>query len=152
MVNWKEWKTYLFLSIPMFTGYITSFACKIEKDAGSKIRARPPPWIFGSVWPILYLFLGLSWVLLRGDNSHIIDILMTLNITGLNIWIAMYGCKKDKKNALYIILIVLLFALQIFGYAWTHNIMAAMLVTPFLVWILFATMLNYTEVNQEGEI
>lgn len=150
MINWKDWKTYLFFLIPMVTGYITSFYCTIGKDAGSKVPARPPSWVFGTVWPILYLFLGLSWVLLRQTNSHIIDILMTLNIVGLIAWISIYGCKKDKKNALYIILIVLLIALQIFGYAWTQNIMAAMIVTPFLAWILFATMLNYTEVNQEG--
>jgi len=149
MVNWKDWKTYLFLLIPMVTGYITSFSCTIGKDAGSKVPARPPSWVFGTVWPILYLFLGLSWVLLRQTNYHIIDILMTLNIVGLIAWIFVYGCKKNKKNALYIILIVLLIALQIFGYAWTQNRMAAMMVTPFLAWILFATMLNYTEVNQE---
>ena len=115
MVNWKDWKTYLFLLIPMVTGYITSFSCTIGKDAGSKVPARPPSWVFGTVWPILYLFLGLSWVLLRQTNYHIIDILMTLNIVGLIAWIFVYGCKKNKKNALYIILIVLLIALQIFG-------------------------------------
>lgn len=149
MIDWKDWKTYLFLLIPVLTGYITSFSCTVGKDAGAKVPARPSPWVFGAVWPILYLFLGIVWVLLRKTDSHIIDILMILNVVGLVSWITVYGCKKDKKNALYIILLVLLVAFLIFGYAWTQNRTAGMLITPFVSWILFATMLNYTEVNQE---
>lgn len=150
MIDWKDWKTYLFLLIPMLTGYITNVSCNVGKNAGSNVPARPSPWVFGAVWPILYLFLGIVWVLLRKNDSYIIDILMILNIVGLVSWITVYGCKKNKKNALYIILIVLLIALLIFGYAWTQNRIAGMLITPFIAWILFATMLNYTEVNQEG--
>ena len=150
MIDWKDYKIYLFLIIPMLTGYITNFFCNIGKDAGSKVSARPPPWVFGVVWPILYLFLGIVWVLLRKNDSYIIDTLMILNIFGLVSWIIVYGCKNNKKNALYVILLVLLIALLIFGYAWTKNRIAGMLITPFVAWILFATMLNYTEVNQEG--
>ena len=147
MINWEDWKTYLFILLPSITGYLASFFCYIGKDAGSKIPSRPPSWIFGVVWPILYIFLGLTWVILR-KNSYIIDILMIINIFGLILWIIVYGCQKNKKLGLYVLLFILVIAFMIFGYAWSQNKIAAMLTTPFLVWIIFATMLNYTEVNK----
>lgn len=148
MIDWKDWKTYLFLLLPAVTGYIASFNCKIGKDAGSKIPARPPSWVFGVVWPLLYAFLGLVWVILRKNNSHTIDMLMIINIIGLIGWILVYGCQKNKRGALYILLAIFLSSLMLFGYAWTQNKVAGMLITPFVTWITFALMLNYTEVNQ----
>lgn len=152
MINWKDWKTYIFLLIPIITGYIASIPCKIEKESGITVPARPPSWIFGTIWPFLYLSLGTVWIILRNKDSYIIDILMCLTIVGLISWIIVYGCSKNKKNALYIILLVLVTALLLFGYSWTHNKYTGMLITPFLAWILFATMLNFTEVNNKPQI
>ena len=149
MINWKDWKTYIFLLIPMITGYMASMACTIRKDAGTLVPARPPSWVFGAIWPFLYIFIGIAWLILRDQDSYIIDILMSLTIIGLVSWILVYGCGKNKKNALYVILLVLVAALLLFGYSWSQNKYAGMLITPFLGWILFATMLNFTEVNNK---
>ena len=138
-----------FILLPSITGYIASFTCSVGKDAGSKITARPPPWVFAVVWPILYLLLGIVWLLLRhNNNKQTIDILMIINLLLLVCWIVVYGCMNNKRNALYILLAVLSVGLMIFGYSWSHNKIAGILVTPFIAWIIFATMLNYTEVNQ----
>lgn len=132
----------------MITGYLASMVCTIGKDAGATVPARPPSWVFGIVWPFLYIFIGIAWVILRDQDSYIIDILMSLTVIGLVAWILIYGCSKNKKNALYIILLILVAALLLFGYSWSQNKYAGMLITPFLGWILFATMLNFTEVNK----
>lgn len=134
----------------MITGYLASMACTVGKDAGTTVPARPPSWVFGTVWPFLYIFIGIAWVILRDKDSYIIDILMSLTVIGLVAWILVYGCGKNKKNALYIILLVLVAALLLFGYSWSQNKYAGMLITPFLGWILFATMLNFTEVNNKA--
>ena len=136
----------------MITGYIASMICTVGKDAGTTVPARPPSWVFGAIWPFLYLSLGIAWVILRKQDSYIIDILMYITILSLVAWIIVYGCGKNKKNALYIILLVLVVALLLFGYSWSQNKYAGMLITPFLAWILFATMLNFTEVNNKAQI
>lgn len=149
MINWKDWKTYIFLLIPMITGYLASMACTVGKEAGTVVPARPPSWVFRAVWPFLYIFIGIAWVILREQDSYIIDILMSMTVLGLVSWILAYGCGKNKKNALYIILLVLVTSLLLFGYSWSENKYAGMLISPFLGWILFATMLNFTEVNNK---
>ena len=46
--------------IPLITGYFMSAICPMKKgEAGSNVPARPPGWVFGVVWPILYLLLTL---------------------------------------------------------------------------------------------
>jgi translocator protein len=138
-----------FLLLPSLTGYIASFNCKVGHNAGEKILARPPSWVFGVVWPILYLLLGVVWLILRNNNNkQTIDILMSLNLLLLVSWIVVYGCMNKKRIALYILLGILVVGLMIFGDAWSQNKIAGILVTPFIAWIIFATMLNYTEVNQ----
>ena len=38
--------------------------CKISRNSGNIVKFRPPSFVFGIVWPILYILLGLSWILL----------------------------------------------------------------------------------------
>jgi len=148
MINWSDYKTYLFLLLPLFSGYMTSFICRIGKDSGKHIPSRPPSWVYGVVWPILYAFLGLSWIILRSNSTYVIDGLMAFNIILMIMWIILYGCGKNKKGALYVLLVLLISSLMLFGYAWSQDKVSGLLVTPYVAWIIFALMLNYTEVNK----
>lgn len=128
--------------IPLISGFLTGNLCKMGDDAGKTINARPPGYIFGIVWTILYLLLGGAWLYSRSKKKTVIvDILYILLIISLCTWVVIYGCKKDKKSALYIIPISML--ITIFILIYTPNFYIA----PLLVWLLFAFLLNFTEVN-----
>ena len=124
-----------------------SIICPMKKgDAGSSVPSRPPGWVFGIVWPILYLLIGLAWVQLRKQkDQQMVDLLFGLLVFALNTWIVVYSCKKKKKSALYVILISLVISMALWGYSVGTNQMFYL--TPLVVWLLFATMLNFTEVN-----
>ena len=133
--------------IPLISGYTMSLLCPMKKESGSNIPARPPAWVFGVVWPILYILMGLSWVLLRKEKDKtIVDILFFLLIIALNSWLFAYSCLKKKKIALYILLISLVFVLAIWGYS--IGTIYMFYLTPLVVWLIFACMLNFTEINQ----
>ena len=51
----------LILIIPSLFGALFSYSCNVKKTSGDIVNIRPAPEIFGIVWPILYLLLGLSW-------------------------------------------------------------------------------------------
>ena len=133
--------------IPVVSGYAMSIICPMKKgDAGSSVPSRPPGWVFGIVWPILYLLIGLAWVQLRKQkDQQMVDLLFGLLVFALNTWIVVYSCKKKKKSALYVILISLVISMALWGYSVGTNQMFYL--TPLVVWLLFATMLNFTEVN-----
>ena len=137
---------------PIVAGYTMSALCPMTPEqSGSSVPARPPGWVFGVVWPVLYILIGLSWVQLRtkqnikDKDQNTVDILFSLLILTLNSWIYFYSCKDEKKSALYTLLIALLIALSTWGYSIGHIQMFYL--TPLVCWLFFATMLNFTEVN-----
>lgn len=124
-----------------------SAICPMKKgEAGASVPSRPPGWVFGVVWPILYILIGLSWVQLRKQKDKTtVDVLFTLLIIILNSWIAVYSCAKQKKTALYILVISVAISLATWGYSVGTTQMFYL--TPLVAWLLFAAMLNFTEVN-----
>lgn len=131
---------------PLISGYTMSSICPMKRTSGSNIPARPPSWVFGIVWPILYILMGLSWVLLRKEkNKTTVDILFFLLIIALNSWLFFYSCLKKKKSALYILLISIVIVLLIWGYSVGTKQMFYL--TPLVVWLIFAFILNFTEIN-----
>ena len=132
--------------IPITIGYLMSAICPMKGKAGSNVPSRPPGWVFGVVWPILYILMGLAWIRLRKQKDKItVDILFCLLTVVLNSWIVVYSCANRKKDALYILLISLTISLAIWGYS--VGTTELFYFTPLVVWLLFATMLNFTEVN-----
>lgn len=133
------------LLYPMLIGYIISYKCKMNKNDGSIAKFRPPPVVFGIVWPILYILIGLSWITAINSNKNkytetIYFILSSL----LGIWLIVYSCFKDKKSALYVLLLILLsiVILMIIG---PKN--SQFLLSPLLVWLFYAILLSTTSIQ-----
>jgi benzodiazapine receptor len=140
-MNLIEW---ILLFTPMITGFVTSMIWKVGPSAGANVPARPHPIVFGIVWPILYILMGIAWIKLRKDNGISNDILFGIITLLLCLWIVIYY--YNKKGGLYVILLCYLAVLL----AIIHNSKNknSLLIVPLLVWLIFATMLNFTEVNQ----
>ena len=138
---------WVLLLSPITTGYATSAICGMGKDAGKNIKARPPGWVFGVVWPVLYLLLGYSWVLMR-HHGTLINVLFILNVVGLVSWVALYSCGKQKKNAMYILLVLVVLALMTLGNVVQSDVKEPVYyLSPYIGWLVFALLLNFTEVN-----
>tara|TARA_Y100001935_G_C17305086_1_gene511800 strand:+ start:1161 stop:1601 length:441 start_codon:yes stop_codon:yes gene_type:complete len=131
------------LFFAMILGYIVSMNCKMGKGSGNNVKFRPPSYLFGIVWPILYILLGISWINSYKGNKNI-DLLFIILSSLLAIWIIVYSCMKDKKNAIFILLLILLSIVYLMILIPQKS---KLYLAPLLVWILFATFLNTTEVQ-----
>lgn len=130
---------------PMFISYLVSIKCKMDKNSGSSVKFRPPGYIFGIVWPILFTLIGLSWVNSANKlKSRISDILYLSLSLLLASWIIVYSCMKDKKNAVYILFLTLLSITFLMLYVPQNS---KLLLAPLGIWVLYATFLNTTEVQ-----
>jgi len=133
--------------LPMVAGYLTSYFCPIGPQAGVSINARPPPCVFMIIWPILYILTGLSWVNANNDdnnNKFVVNVLYGLLTLCLSLWTYFYGCENNRTYALYTLPITILLILIILMYSPTY------LLLPLLVWLIFAMMINFAEVNNES--
>ena len=134
----------LLAGVPAALGYSISAACKMPKS--DDIPYRPPAWVFGVVWPILYALLGIAWfrtavafgVLSVPSASYLATSLM------LALWLVVYSCWRQVKNAVFVLLAsVLCVAFNIALSAKTETLM----VIPLLVWVSFATLMNSAQVD-----
>lgn len=134
----------LLVVAPAVVGYSVSAACKMPNS--DDIPFRPPAWVFGVVWPILYLLLGVAWfrtsvsfgVVSASSASYLATTLL------LSLWIVVYNCKKQVRNAVFVLLAtVLSVAFNIALSAKSEKLM----VIPLIVWVSFATLMNAAQVK-----
>jgi tryptophan-rich sensory protein len=127
-------------------GYTSALFCGVNKDSGKIVKFRPPPIVFSIVWPILYLLLGISWFLAREQpNSILVDTMyLSLNLI-LCLWLYVYSCRKDKKNAIYVIVLSIIFAM--FCYTVCENVLGKLAIVPLIGWLYLATLINIFEVE-----
>ena len=136
-------KNLMRLFYPMIAGFVVSKFCKMERS-GVNVKFRPPPFVFGIVWPILYILLGLSWINSNPDKNMNIEVLFFTLSSLLAYWIVVYACQKNKKNAVFVMLsIILNIALLMVQISKQSQIY----LVPLAVWIFFAMLLSTTELQ-----
>ncbi len=106
----------------------------------------PPQWVFAPVWSILYILMFASIVII-GKNTPVylkpaaISIFLLQLVLNL-IWTPMFFIHHKIKNALFICItltITVLFMIILFAQIST---IAALLLIPYLIWLILASALN----------
>ena len=109
---------------------------------------QPPNWLFGPVWVILFLLMGISLYLVWNTKSLDGKLLVPLGIFAvqlvLNIlWSFLFFHLKNPMWA-FIEIVILWFAILVTIIAFYRIVkMAGLLLTPYLLWVTFAAFLNY---------
>jgi tryptophan-rich sensory protein len=138
-------KNIIKLFLSMFIGYVVSIKCKMNKSSGSSVRFRPPSFIFGIVWPILYLLIGFSWIQATDTiTENRIDALYISLSLLLGFWIIVYACMENKLRSLYIMFIIILNLLFLMILVPEKS---KLLLAPLCIWLLYATFLLTTDIQ-----
>tara|TARA_B110000967_G_C18534685_1_gene387597 strand:+ start:251 stop:646 length:396 start_codon:yes stop_codon:yes gene_type:complete len=124
----------IYLFIPMLSVYIVSYYYPVTKQAGKDIWFRPPPYVFGIVWPILLLLIGFSWYL-RPNLSFYYTILTILLSTWSIFW------NYSKIYSLINIIITTFFTLYLILKKYSKK--SSVLLIPLFLWLSFASLLNF---------
>jgi len=145
------------LAIAIVTCEITGLASAIISNAGmnhwfqtlEKPSWNPPSYLFGPVWTLLYLLMGLSFWLVwtakvpewNKRNAYLIFGCQLF----LNFWWSIIFFKYHSPSFAFIdiVLMVITILLTIFVFAKFSKI-AAWLLVPYISWVTFASILNYT--------
>lgn len=107
----------------------------------------PPPVWFGIVWTILYAMMGFALALVgaaRGARGRIAAIALFAVQFAVNLaWSPVFFSAHEMRFALVIVLVLDVLVIATIGLFWRVRRPAALLLLPYLAWILFATLLNY---------
>ena len=109
---------------------------------------NPPSWVFGPVWTILFLLMGISLFLAwsKGfDNSQVkIALLIFAAQLILNVlWSILFFGLKSPLFAFIEIVILWVFILLTIIYFYPISKPASFLLIPYILWVTFASVLNF---------
>jgi len=107
----------------------------------------PPGWAFGVAWTILYILMGISVGLVIASNRRgkrpalvLFAIQLALNLAWSPVF---FGAHQIRTALIVIFALTGTLALTILLF-WRVRRIAALLILPYLLWLVFATELNLT--------
>jgi translocator protein len=107
----------------------------------------PPSWLFGPVWTVLYLLMGIAaWLVWTHKGFAGAPLALSLFIVQLVFnaawsWL-FFGFRRPGIAFAEIVLLWSLILATAIAFK-THRALAAWLLTPYLTWVTFAAVLNF---------
>ena len=115
----------------------------------NKPSFNPPNWLFAPVWTILYILMGIAAGLVWHKGWEAPGVKAALGIFTLQLllngsWSVVFFGLRQPMAALIIILVLWTLILWcILRFLKLHKV-AGYLLIPYLLWVSFATLLNYS--------
>lgn len=152
-MNKKLIQIFVAVGICLLAGAIGSMATQTSVNTWyttlSKPVFNPPNWLFAPVWTLLFVLMGISAGIVWNKGVYHKWVKTALYHFGfqllLNVaWSLVFFGLKEVFGALLIVLG--LFVVLLFTYKWFKvvSIKAAYLLVPYILWVAFASVLNFS--------
>jgi len=107
----------------------------------------PPPFIFGPVWTVLYALMGIAaWLVWRAEGFRAARVALTLFLLQLipnAAWTWLFFARQQGGLAFWDILLLWVLIVATMVAFWRIRPVAGVLLVPYLLWVSFASVLNY---------
>lgn len=114
-----------------------------------KSPLNPPPIVFQTVWPILYMFMIISFIVyfasFPGKNVWLsLGMIFFITQLVLNLlWSPIFFYYHNVWLALMIIIIMIVFVVLTIIQFINVNTLSGLILVPYVIWLLFALYLNF---------
>ncbi|WP_298395411.1 TspO/MBR family protein [Sphingobium sp.] len=124
------------------SGYGNRWFAALEKP-----DLMPPGWAFGVAWTILYVLMALAFAIVlhaRGARGRGAAIALFLVQLLMNLaWSPLFFRAHQVGSALALILALFVVVAVTTTFFWRIRRLAGVLLAPYLLWLAFASFLNY---------
>ncbi len=136
----------VWIAVSLSAGFIGSRFPPGEWYQGlEKPSWNPPSWVFGPVWTLLYILMGIAvWLVWkeRGFSTGVYLFIAQLVLNAVWSWL-FFGLNRPDL-AFYEIVVLWLLILLTMMVFWRVRPAAGALFIPYLLWVSFASVLNHT--------
>ena len=145
-------KLIVSIAVPFLVGFTASLftitGVNSWYQAIQKPSWNPPNWIFAPVWTTLYVLMGIAFFLIWRSTDEkqkrTAIILFIIQLVANFLWSFIFFDQHQVSLAFAeIIILWLLILVTIFSFARINKV-AAWLLVPYISWVSFAAILNYT--------
>jgi tryptophan-rich sensory protein len=116
----------------------------------------PPAWLFAPVWTLLYALMGVSvWLVWRAHpfkESRTALVLFILQLAANGLWTWIFFSWHQGPVAFVEILLLWCLIVATIASFWRLQLLAAVLLFPYLAWVTFATALTFSTWQLNPEI
>lgn len=144
-------KLSISLIVPFAAGAIGSIATSSSIPTWyaslEKPFFNPPNWIFGPVWTLLYLLMGIAFYLIWNNKKKTIHkkkafLYYWIQIVLNTLWSLIFFGMQTTLGGIIIIIPLLIFILLTMNNAKFVSYPAFLLLVPYAFWVSFAAILN----------
>lgn len=149
-INYK--RLIISLTLPQLAGIVGSFFTTSAIPTWYATLQRPsfspPNWLFGPVWVTLYILMGISIYLIwqkieQNKTARGAMWLFWIHLFFNAIWSIIFFGLQNPGLAFINIIIIWLLIIALMVKFWKVNRWATYLLIPYLLWVSFASVLNY---------
>ncbi len=143
----KTWVVLaVWIAVSMSAGFIGSrfppgqWYQELEKPSWN-----PPGWLFGPVWTLLYILMGIAAWMVWKDRGFSFGVYLFMAQLVLNaLWSWLFFGLNRPDLAFFEIILLWGFILATMILFWRARPAAGALFVPYLLWVSFASVLNHT--------
>ena len=148
----KIFKLLISIFIPLIIGFLGSFFTSSSVNTWfltlNKPFFNPPSFLFAPVWTTLYIMIGLSFYLVWSKNfgkekQKVIGIYFLQLFLNLLWSLSFFGLQSPLLGLINIIVLWLVILANIILFFRVSK-KASYLLVPYLLWVSFATILNFS--------
>lgn len=148
--HWGSWVGAIALcqAVGITGAFFTVKAVPTWYAALKKPAFQPPPWVFGPVWTLLYTLMGISlwrlWILPQEKTGRTAALALFAFQLILNaLWTPLFFGLRRMWAAFGVILALEASLIACVALFMPLDPWAAYFMVPYLLWVLFASVLNY---------
>ena len=136
----------IFLALCFGVAYLgAQFAPGEWHAALEKPSWNPPNWVFGPVWTMLYIMIAIAgWLVWTSAPTSAAMWFWAAQLVFNAAWSWLFFGLHRMDIAFVDIVLVWLAILAFIITAWPISVTAALLFVPYLIWVSFASALNYS--------
>ena len=134
-------KLILYIAILLLLGGIVGF---ITSKESMNYNGIVDGWVFPIVWSILYILMGISSYIVR-NNKELMSIYKVNLVINL-LWPIIFFTLNFKVFGFFWILLLILVVGYMMYKFYNKNKISAYLLIPYLLWLIFASILNLMEI------
>lgn len=134
-------KLILYIAIPLLLGGIVGF---ITSKESMNYNGIVDEWVFPIVWSILYILMGISSYIVR-NNKKLMSIYKVNLVINLLWPIIFFTLNFKVFDFFWILLLILVVGYMMYKF-YNKNKISAYLLIPYLLWLIFASILNLMEI------
>ncbi|MFA5246845.1 MAG: TspO/MBR family protein [Candidatus Micrarchaeia archaeon] len=114
----------------------------------AKPAFTPPSWVFGPAWTVLYVLMAVSFFLVwekgfKGSNRNVAIGVYGLQLCLNVLWSVVFFGMRSPLSGLFVIALLWLSIAATIAVFWRISKTASWLLVPYILWVSFASVLNY---------